>query len=156
MRTYRDLITKYLVPKLGKKKLGALTARDVRQFLAALDRDGVGARTAQYAHAVLRGALEDAMREEVIARNVAKLVRPPRPEREEREPLTVPQVQTLLKATRDHRLHAMLSVRRCWGCVAVRCWGWRWEDVDLDQGVMRIQPQPAPGRRHAGHVPDQE
>jgi integrase len=55
--------------------LGQLNARDVRQFLAALDSAGVGGRTAQLAHAVLRAALEDAMREEIIPRNVARLVR---------------------------------------------------------------------------------
>lgn len=46
-RSYRDLIAKYLVPKLGRKRLGQLGARDVRQFLAALAADGAtGARGA--------------------------------------------------------------------------------------------------------------
>ncbi|GGM65774.1 hypothetical protein GCM10011608_58790 [Micromonospora sonchi] len=66
------------MPKLDRKRLGQLGARDVRQFLAALTADGVVERTAQLAHAVLRAALEDAMREEIIPRNVAKLVRAPR------------------------------------------------------------------------------
>jgi hypothetical protein len=65
---YRNSVNRYLIPRLGRRKLGALTARDVRGFLAALAGD-VGARTAQHAHATLRAALEDAVREEVIARN---------------------------------------------------------------------------------------
>ncbi|WP_124812439.1 hypothetical protein [Micromonospora globispora] len=44
------------------------------------------------------------MREEIIPRNVAKLVRAQRPAKQEREPLTVQQVRTLLNSTRDHRL----------------------------------------------------
>jgi len=51
-----------------------------------MDRDRVGVRTTQIAHAVLRAALEDALREEIIPRNVAKLARPPRSVARDREP----------------------------------------------------------------------
>jgi hypothetical protein len=91
---YRNSVNRYLIPRLGRRKLGALTARDVRGFLVALAGDGVGVRTAQHAHATLRAALEDAVREEVIARNVARLVRAPRPDKSEREPLSVEHVRT--------------------------------------------------------------
>ncbi|GAB3184437.1 site-specific recombinase XerD [Micromonospora palomenae] len=138
-RSYRDLIAKYLVPRLGRKRLGQLGARDVRQFLAALAGDGVGERTAQLAHAVLRAALEDAMREEIIPRNVAKLVRAPRPVKQEREPLTVQQVRTLLTSTRDHRLHALFVVFAVLGLRRSEVLGLRWDDVDLEVGVLRVR-----------------
>jgi hypothetical protein len=44
-RSYRDAINKRIGPRLGKKKLGQLAARDVRQFLAALEAEDLGART---------------------------------------------------------------------------------------------------------------
>ncbi|MEU7802996.1 hypothetical protein AB0J14_35545 [Micromonospora arborensis] len=139
-RSYRDLIAKHLVPRLGRKRLGQLGARDVRQFLAALSGDGVGDRTAQLAHAVLRAALEDAMREEIIPRNVAKLVRAPRPAGEkEQEPLTVQQVRTLLNSTRGHRLHALFVVFAMLGLWRSEVLGLRWEDVDLEVGVLRVR-----------------
>ena len=50
------------------------------------------------------------MREEIIPRNVAKLVRPPRPARQRREPLTAAQVWTLLDAVAGHRPYAMFVV----------------------------------------------
>jgi integrase len=139
LRSYRYSVDLYLVPRLGRKKVGALAVRDVRTFLAGLARDGVGERTAQYAHATLRAALEDAVREEMIPRNVAKLVRPPRPEKREREPLTVEQVRTLLKANREHRLYALFVVFAVLGMRRSEVLGLRWEDVDLDEGVLRIR-----------------
>lgn len=139
LRSYRDSISRYVVPGLGRKRLGALTARDVRQFLAALSRDGVGERTAQYAHATLRAALEDAVREELIARNVAKLVKAPRPEKREPEPLSVDQVRTLLKATRGHRLYALFVVVAVLGLRRSEVLGLRWEDVDLNRGVLHVR-----------------
>jgi integrase len=125
--------------RAAKRRLGQLSARDVRQLLATLAADGVGERTAQLAHAVLRAALEDAVREEIIARNVAKLVRAPRPVKQEREPLTVHQVRELLKATRDHRLHALFVVFALLGLRRSEALGLRWDDVDLDAGVLRVR-----------------
>ncbi|QSB15167.1 site-specific integrase [Natronosporangium hydrolyticum] len=136
---YRNSISRYLTPRLGRKKLGSLTARDVRGFLAELSRDGVGERTAQYAHSTLRAALEDAVREEMIPRNVAKLVRAPRPIKTEREPLNVSEIRTLLGAVKEHRLYALFVVVAVLGMRRSEILGLRWEDVDLAAGVLRIQ-----------------
>jgi integrase len=70
----------------------------------------VGVQTIGYVHATLRAALEDTVREELPERTVAKLVRVPWPPRVERRPLSVDEVRTLLCATREHRLFAMLAV----------------------------------------------
>lgn len=138
-RSYRDAIRRHLAPKLGRKRLGQLTARDVRHFVAGLNAAGVGSRTAQYAHGVLRAALEDAVREEIIPRNVAKLVRVPRPVKQKREPLSVPEVRILLKSVADHRLYAMFVVLAVLGIRRSEVLGLRWEDVDLERGVVEIR-----------------
>jgi integrase len=136
---YRNSSERYLIPRLGRRKLGALTARDVRGFLAVLAAEGVGNRTAQHAHATLRAALEDAVREEMIARNVARLVRAPRPDPSEREPLTVEQVRTLLRRVEGHRLYALFVVVAVLGLRRSEVLGLRWEDLDLSEGVLRVQ-----------------
>lgn len=138
-RSYRDKVAKHLVPRLGRKRLAQLSVRDVRQLLSGLAADGVGARTIQYAHATLRAALEDAMREEIVTRNVAKLVRMSRPPKREREPLTVAQVRVLLAGTKEHRLYALFVVLAVLGLRRSEALGLRWEDVDLDKGTIRIR-----------------
>ena len=104
LAAYRFQAERYLIPDLGKKRLSALSARDLRLYFESLRRRDIGARTVGYVHATLRAALEDAVREELLDRNVAKLVRVPRPEKVEREPLTVDEVKTLLRHSRDDRL----------------------------------------------------
>ena len=54
--------------------------------------DGLGARTRQHVHATIRAALEHAVREELVSRNVAKLVRVERPKPAQKEPLSVEEV----------------------------------------------------------------
>ena len=44
-------------------------------YFESLRRREVGMRTVGYVHSTLRAALEDAVREELLDRNVAKLVR---------------------------------------------------------------------------------
>ncbi len=139
LKAYRLQVERYLVPGLGSRPLGKLTARDVRRFVDRLRSQGVGVRTIQYVHATLRAALEDAVREEVLARNVAKLVRVPRPAPEERRPLDVDEVRQLLKATREHRLHAMFVVFALLGMRRSEVLGLQWRDVDLDARVVRVE-----------------
>lgn len=55
-------------------------------------------------HAVLRRALENAVKSGLIGRNVAKLVTPPRIERHEMQVVDVEQAENLLKVARDSSL----------------------------------------------------
>jgi Phage integrase, N-terminal SAM-like domain len=76
LQAYRYNAERYLVPDLGAKRLMNLSARDLRLYFESLRRRGVGARTIKYVHTTLRAALEDAVREEVIDKNPAKLAGP--------------------------------------------------------------------------------
>lgn len=76
LAAYRFHVDRYLVPDLGGRRLGKLTAREVRLYLDSLKQREAGVRTIRYVHGTLRAALQDAMREELLEKNVAKLVRP--------------------------------------------------------------------------------
>ncbi len=132
-------VDRFLIPDLGRVKLGRLTAREVRLYLDSLRRREVGTRSIRYVHATLRAALEDAMREELLDKNVAKLVRPPSVPRQERVPLTVEEIQVLFKATRDDRLHAFFVVMALLGLRRSELLGLRWEDVDLVAGTLQVR-----------------
>ncbi|MDX2854493.1 hypothetical protein [Actinacidiphila glaucinigra] len=151
LNSYGGLSRLYITPALGKKRLNRLSPTDVRLFLAEFKNGclcclrgvdtprekgdqtccAVGrcckrhpsARTVQYVHAVLRSALQQAVRDVLIARNVAKIVETPTVTRQEVRPLDGAKAKMLLKAARDHRLHG-LWLRR--GEVL----GPTWADVD--------------------------
>jgi hypothetical protein len=61
-------------------------------------------RTVFHLHAVLRNALEDAVREDVLVRNVARQVRVSPGHQDETEPLTVDEARRLLRAASSDRL----------------------------------------------------
>ena len=96
-------------------------------------------RSIRYVHATLRAALEDAMREEMLDKNVAELVQASDAVKAERVPLTVDEMRILLKATRDDRLYAMFVVLALLGMRRSEMLGLRWEDVDLARGTLQVR-----------------
>lgn len=74
---YEVQVRLYLVPLLGTRRLESLSVADVRRFITRVQNAHTAA-TAKEAHRVLRTALTAAVREELITRNVASLVEPPR------------------------------------------------------------------------------
>ena len=136
---YRVNIERHIIPRVGRKRLAALTAKDVRQLLDECRAAGLSDRSVRYVHATLRVALEDAMREDHLARNVAKLVRLSTPQRPETRILSAAEGRTLLRATRDDRLSAALVLLLLLGLRRSEVLGLRWQDVDVDQGVLHVR-----------------
>ena len=70
---YETNVRRHMVPRIGKKSSRRFGTRR-RLMIDALRADGHSRRVIEYVHATLRAALQHAMREELLSRNVAKLV----------------------------------------------------------------------------------
>ncbi|MFE4911359.1 tyrosine-type recombinase/integrase [Streptomyces sp. NPDC056652] len=162
---YTACINRYLVPGLGKKKLAKLTAKDVRTWLNQLRTTcqccarGIDAArdqprccvigsccskrlsplTLAYIHSVLKSALEHAVREEEILRNVARNVRTGTPRPRRFEPLTADEARQFLAAANEHRLHALFELALHTGLRKGELLGLTWADLDLDDGTATIR-----------------
>lgn len=76
-RQYEAAVRIHIVPHLGRVRLDHLHVRDVDAWLVALERAGVGGRARQYARMVLGNAIRDAVRIEMVGRNVVADVHAP-------------------------------------------------------------------------------
>ncbi|MFC3687269.1 site-specific integrase [Aquipuribacter hungaricus] len=139
LTSYRSNVKLHIVPVIGSRKLGKLSTRDVRSLLAACDASGLSPRSTRYVHATLRVALEDAVRDDLVPRNVAKLVRLSTPPRAETRVLTVDEARLLLSQTRTDRLHAALVVLLVLGLRRSEALGLRWSDIDFDASVLHVR-----------------
>ncbi|WP_431967471.1 tyrosine-type recombinase/integrase [Actinacidiphila sp. bgisy160] len=137
---YEAHVRLYLVPRLGSKRLESLSVPDVRRFLNGLERDTTGP-TAKESHRVLRTALSAACREELVARNVAALVEPPRPRARELSPWTLDETLTFLAVARKDPLYAAFVLAIAMGLRRGEIVGLRWADVDLDKRVLYVRQQ---------------
>jgi site-specific recombinase XerC len=108
---YTIVVRKHLIPALGRKRLDRLSAHDVRRLVGAKREAGLSVRMIQMIHGVLRDALAHAVREELLTRNVAKLVQIETPDYDVGQGLTVTEAQNLLAKVKGSRWHACTSAR---------------------------------------------
>lgn len=139
-RTYLDycwLAESYILPPLGARKLSQLHPADIQKAYHQLQARGLSARTIRYAHSVLHGALEQAVKWSLLARNPAKLVTLPRLERREMKALDARQAHALLAVAREDRWYALWLLLITGGLRPGEALGLKWTDLDGDQ--LRVQ-----------------
>jgi integrase len=148
--SYRLNVNDYLCPALGDVALDELTAAQLSSFYARLQRDG-GARrrplalaTVQRAHAVAHKALKDAVRLDLLDRNVAVNATLPRLDLRgdgvaEINAWSAEELRRFLDHTRGSPLHPLWLVAASTGLRRGELLGLRWDDVDLDAGVLAVR-----------------
>lgn len=72
---YAYALRVHISPSLGKMPLRTLTPTRVRTFLARCAEAGLAANSVRIVHATLRTRLAEAVRDELVERNVAAIVR---------------------------------------------------------------------------------
>lgn len=135
---YELAVRRHILPTLGRKRLRQLSVTDVRRLVQRLTDAGLGVRMVQFVHAVLRNALESAVRDEAIPRNVARLVQVKTPTYDIGRGLSTVQARALLTAARDERLEALYVLAVYLGLRRGEVLGLRWADVDLDEARLQV------------------
>lgn len=77
-------------------------------------------------------------RDELISRNVAKLVQIPAPIYEVGQGLSVADARELLRAAQTERLSALYVVAIYLGLRRAELLGLQWEDLDLEAGTLQV------------------
>jgi integrase len=139
---YADIIERQIVPVLGKIELQKLKPVEVKAWLGGLrGRDGrkLHARTVRHAYRVLHGALAEAVKLDMVSRNVAGAVTPPKVEVEEVEILTADQIAAVLDALKGFRLHPIAALAFATGMRRGELLALRWSDVDLGRSSLKVE-----------------
>ena len=159
---YRKLLNNYLVPGLGKVKLHKLTPQQVQVFYSQKMSDGLAPKTINNIHGVLHKSLDNAVKWNILSRNVCDAVTPPRIPCKEKNVLTKQQAHTLLEEVRTHRLEALLTLAIITGMREGELLALHWQDVNFEDcslqvkravsylkgyGYIESEPKTAKGRR---------
>jgi integrase len=136
---YRVYLRNWIVPRLGEKKVDRLRPADLDRFYASL-RKHLSAASVLKVHSILRAALGQAVRWQMITENPAVHASPPRPVRPPVQAPTPDDVARLLAAAQTEdpefalylRLAAVTGARRGELCAL------RWADIDLEGGQVVV------------------
>jgi integrase len=138
---YRLQLRRHIVPALGKIKLKGLSPAHVQGLYAAKLRAGMKPSSVRYIHAVLHRSLEQAVRWNMLPRNPAASVDPPKVRHEEIIPLDANQARIFLEAAKGDRFEALYVLSLTVGLRMGEALGLRWSDIDLGAGTLRVNRQ---------------
>jgi integrase len=136
---YESIVRVHLIPAIGRIKLKTLTPAHVRALYRAKLDAGLAPRSVLHIHRTLSKALKQATDDGLIPRNAAGLVKPPRPRREEIQPLDSEQVRALFETARGDRLEALYVVAVTTGMRRGELQGLKWEELDLEAGTLQVR-----------------
>jgi integrase len=139
LRTSSDFVKNHYKPAFGETPLAKLSPQDVRQFVNAKLEADFSPKTVKHLLVTLRGALATAVKDGLVARNVASLVDPPRIIPHEPVVFNPEQARAFLDAVRGTRLQAAFTVAVAVGMRQGEILGLKWADVDLNSGQLNVR-----------------
>ncbi|MHB8220960.1 MAG: site-specific integrase [Acidimicrobiales bacterium] len=140
-----------LVPAFGTLPIDAITAADVRRWVARLVNDGLAPATVTRSLRVLGSCLQVAADDGLIPTNPARGIRPPQAPRHEQRYLTPAQVARLAD-TIDQRYRGLIHLAAYGGLRIGELAGLRVGRVDLSAGTVQVVEQvvEVAGTQHFG------
>lgn len=167
---YRWIVKDHIKPKLGKKKLGQITRKDIQKLIADKSKEKVRPRlvekketaegkkekpkqistmpdkclsvsTLRNIRAVLHSAFTDAIRDGLIAVNPASFVDLPKQPQKPPMFLDPKEAAKLSRQIQGTDLEPVIRFFLVTGCRLGEVTGIRWQDIDFDREFVHIRGQ---------------
>jgi integrase len=159
---YKGIIEKNLIPAIGSIRLIELRPEHIQRHYANMIDKGLAARTVRYDHIVLHGALRMAVKWQLLTRNIADAVEPPKAKHSEMQTWDSDEVADFLEAAKTTPYHVLFYAALYTGARRSELLGLSWRHVDLlysqinidrglhwtkNEGYIFTQPKSSKSRR---------
>jgi integrase len=143
---YEEFVRLHLVPAIGHIQMQKLSPQHLQALYARKLDEGMAPKSVIFMHNLMHKALKDAIRWNLVSRNVCDAVSPPRRKRFETHPLNTEQVHQLLEAARGHPQEALFVLALATGMRRGELLGLKWQDINFAMGSLQV-------RRTLNYVP---
>ncbi len=138
---YNSVTKRYILPELGQITLIELRGDQIQTLYDHLVVEGIGIPTVIKVHTVLQSALSLAVKAGKIGSNPALATRPPRATSREMSVLDESQLNSLLVASKGHRLEALYHLAVTTGMRQMELLGLKWTDLGWDKQTLKVERQ---------------
>ncbi|HZT06411.1 MAG TPA: site-specific integrase [Chloroflexota bacterium] len=136
---YRDYTVQHLIPGLGDHQLRDLRVMHVQAYIREKLAEGLSARTVHHHRAILRTALNWAVRWGLIEKNVASIAEGPKVAQTEIKPLTPKETRRFLEVARQDSIGTVYIVAATCGLRLSEVLGLTWEDINFENGTLSVR-----------------
>lgn len=136
--SYKYLIKTHIIPEIGPLRLIELRPDHLQALYSRKLEAGLSKRTVQYIHAVIRRALNQAVKWGLLYRNPTDAVIAPGPDKKPPEVLTEDQAKLFLATVENHRWYPMYVLAITMGMREGEILGLHWEDVDFKNREINV------------------
>lgn len=146
---YEEVVRLHVLPYIGQARLNRLGPADIQLLYSRLLDKGASPQSVKHVHNVLHRAMQQALKWDLVSRNVVTLAQPPKVERQVMQSLTPEQARHFLEVAQTDRLGALYVLALTTGMRQGELLAAKWVDVDLEAGSIGIQrSKTKQGRRH--------
>jgi integrase len=135
---YRQLVTRYVNPVVGKTRLQQLTPIHIDSVISSADKSGLGKTTQRNLFGVLRKSLNDAVKRDLIGGNPCLKCDAPQQAKSQQNIWTAQEAQQFLEHTKDHRLFALFALAAYTGMRQGESLALQWSDIDWNRNKITI------------------
>ena len=155
-QTYKGYIKNHIKPNIGDIPLNKLTTLDLQKLYKKLltegriDRiesknqpKGLSAKTVRNINQIISSALNLAKEQKLIYSNPADACALPKVEHREMKTLTAEQLDAFFREAKATGVYEMYYIELATGLRRGELLGLKWDDIDMKNGVIRVQRQVA-------------
>ncbi|MEK5394306.1 site-specific integrase [Paenibacillus sp. FSL K6-2859] len=137
---YRNIISKHIIPYMGNVQLQKLLPQHLQSYYKHLLEDKkLSPNSVHKHHANIRKALDYALKQQFVYRNIADAVSLPKKVKFEANYYTIEQLRKLFDCVNDTRLEVPVFLAGYLGLRREEIVGLRWKYVDLDKRLLQIK-----------------
>lgn len=140
-KTYSDyaaMLRRYIRPAIGTRMLASLSPLEIQSAYQIMIERKLSARTVRYAHGVLRAAIRQAIRWQLLVTDPTQGVQLPSPQCREMSVLSTEQARSFLKVAVHSPQRCLFAVALTTGMRPSEYLALSWRDIDWDRGTVSI------------------
>jgi integrase len=134
-----SLVNQHIIPGLGNWKLKELTNLHIQKFYSSKVEEGLSSSYVKNMHNIVSKSLKAAYEWGMIQKNIASLIKAPRPLKCDMQTWTLEQSNQFLEGAKVSKLFIVFAIAIYTGMRKGEILGLRWSDVDLEDAKLTVR-----------------